>query len=287
MNPILNRRQLLGRSAAALAATATAGTSARAQTTTAQAPGEAGERRFRIGLVTYDLAKNWDLPTIIRNCTELGLAAVELRTSHKHGVEPALTANQRKEVRKQFADSPVVLWGLGSTCQYHEADPAAVSRNVEETKRFAQLAHDVGAQGVKVRPNGFAKGIDPPRTIEQIGRALHTCGAAAADLGVEIWVEVHGPETCSPPNMRKIMEAADHPNVGVTWNSNNPCDLIDGSIRSGFDLLARYIRSVHINELVNSYPYRELLFPALPTIRSHPCSLVGIESSGFTCHLQN
>jgi len=258
MNHGMNRRQLLGRSAAVLAATATANASALSQPASAPALSEPAPRRFKLGLVTYNLAKDWDLPTIIRNCTDLGLAAVELRTSHKHGVEPTMTVDQRKEVRKRFADSPVVLWGLGSTCQYHEADPAAVSRNVETTKRFAQLAHDVGARGVKVRPNGFPKGIDHERTIEQIGRALRTCGEASARLGVEIWVEAHGAETCSPANMRKIMEAADHPNVGVTWNSNYPCDLVDGSIRPGFDCLAQYVRSVHINELVNPYPYRDL-----------------------------
>jgi hypothetical protein len=58
--------------------------------------------------------------------------------------------------------------------------------------------------------------------------------------------------------MRTIMDVADHANAGVVWNSNYPADLNDGSIRPGFELLTRKIRSVHINELVNPYPYREL-----------------------------
>lgn len=259
MSQSINRRQLLGRSAAALAATAIA-----AQGQTASMPARAScqpgapERRFRLGLVTYNLAKDWDVPTILANCKELGLAAVELRTTHKHGVELTLPMDQRKEVKKRFADSPVRLWGLGTVCQYHENDPAIVARNIEETKRWAQLAHDVGAKGVKVRPNGFVKGVEERRTLEQIGRAIGACAAAAENLGVELWVENHGGGTCLPGNMRTIMDVADHSNAGVIWNSNYPADVTEGSIQPGFKLLADKIRSVHINELINPYPYREL-----------------------------
>jgi len=213
---------------------------------------------MKLGLVTYNLARNWDLPAIIERCEELGLAAVELRTTHKHGVEPSLSKSQRAEVKKRFANSKVVLWGLGTTCEFHEPDPAAVARNVEQAKQFAELARDVGAKGIKVRPNRLPKGIDEEKTLEQIGTSLRVCGEAAAGLGIEVWVEVHGSGTAHPPRMRRIMDIADHPNVGVTWNSNYPLDLKDGSIRPYFELLRHKIYSVHINELVNGYPYREL-----------------------------
>jgi hypothetical protein len=39
-----------------------------------------------IGTVTYNLAKNWDIETIIKNCTETKFLGVELRTTHAHGV---------------------------------------------------------------------------------------------------------------------------------------------------------------------------------------------------------
>ena len=57
--------------------------------------------------------------------------------------------------------------------------------------------------------------------------------------------------------MKRIMDIADHPAVGVTWNSNGP-DVKDGSIKWSFDMLRPKIYSVHINELVSGYPYRQL-----------------------------
>ena len=45
---------------------------------------------LHLGCVTYNLLKDWDLETIIRNLEAAGYEAVELRTGHKHGVEPSL-----------------------------------------------------------------------------------------------------------------------------------------------------------------------------------------------------
>ena len=109
---------------------------------------------MRLGLVTYMWGAEWDLPTLLKNCAETGFEGAELRTTHKHGVELALTAEERREVRKRFEDSPVVFVGPGTACEYHSPDPAVVAKNIEETKRFVELSHDLGGTGVKVRPNG-------------------------------------------------------------------------------------------------------------------------------------
>lgn len=215
------------------------------------------QRKYELGLVTYNLAAGWDVPTLIERCRQVGLAAVELRTTHKHGVEPTLGKPERVEVRKRFADSPVRLWALGTACEYHSPDPAVVSRNIEETKAFIELAADVGAATIKVRPNGLPQEVSEDKTLEQIGRSLRTVGAAAASAGVEICCEMHGRATAEPARMRRIMEIADHPAVGVTWNSNS-ADVKNETIRHSFDMMSKWILNVHINELINSYPWREL-----------------------------
>lgn len=212
---------------------------------------------FKLGLVTYNLARAWDIPTLIARCKATGFSAVELRTTHAHSVEPDIDSARRREVRQQFEDSGIVLWGLGTVCEFHSPDPSVVRANIETCKRFCELARDVGAKGVKVRPNGLPEGVPVEKTLEQIGRALIECGRAGADNGVEIWVEVHGSGTQEPANMAKIMQYCGHPNVGITWNSN-PTDVKDGSVRASFDLLKSYIRSCHINELTSNYPWREL-----------------------------
>ncbi len=239
-----------------------AGTFALAETTNAApqktANSALGGGGFKLGLVTYNLAKDWDIPTIIKNCEATGFEAVELRTTHKHGVEPSLSKPQRAEVKASFAGSKVRLLSLGSVCEFHSPDQSVVRKNIDECKRFIELAHDIGALGVKVRPNGIPKEVPEEKTIAQIGAALRECGEAAKPAGVEIWVEVHGKDSCLPPRMAGMMKAASHPNVGICWNSN-PEDLINGSIKPGFEMLKPYLMNSHINELWKpEYPWRDL-----------------------------
>lgn len=213
---------------------------------------------FKLGLVTYNMAKDWDIETIISKCEAHGYAGVELRTTHAHGVEPHLSAGERQQVKQRFADSDVRLVGLGTVCEYHAIDPAEVRRNIDTTIDFVKLAADVGAIGVKVRPNQFQEkaGVPREKTIEQIGKALRECGEAAEDYGVEIWLEVHG-STRRPDHIRQILNIADHPSVGACWNSN-PDEPENGSIARWFAMLRPLIRSCHITDLTNLYPWREL-----------------------------
>jgi sugar phosphate isomerase/epimerase len=217
--------------------------------------------KFKLGTVTYNVPAMWDLPTVLKVCKEVGIAAVECRTTHKHGVEPSLTSEQRQQVKRQFADAGIVFWGCGSVCEFHSDDPAVVKKNIEECRQFVGLVKDIGGKGVKVRPNGVPKGGDLQKTFEQIGKALNECGKTAADAGVEIWVEVHGAVTAIPENMKTIMTACGHPAVGVTWNSN-ATDVKDKSVKAAFEMLKPWIKSCHINDLTNDakgvYPYREL-----------------------------
>ncbi len=213
---------------------------------------------MKLGMVTYQWGADWDLPTIFHNCSATGYQGVELRTTHKHGVEPSLNRQQRSDVQKRFADSGIELIGFGSTCEYHSADPAVVKKNIELTKEFIILAHDCGGSGVKVRPNGLVKGKDRAGTAAQIGTALRECGQFAEGYGMEIRLEVHGKGSSDLGLIGQIMAVADHPSVGVCWNSNRT-DIVGGSVKPSFDLVkGRLGRTAHINELYSGYPYREL-----------------------------
>jgi sugar phosphate isomerase/epimerase len=210
-----------------------------------------------LGAVTYNVLKDWDLETIIKNLEAAGFEAVELRTGHKHGVEPSLDAAGRERVKSRFGRSKVRLLSFGSTCEFHSIDANERRKQVETGKQFVDLAHDTGAWGVKVRPNGLPKEVSRETTIGNIAAALRELGGYGQGKGVEIWMEVHGRDTQVPPVAAAIMKAANHSNVGVCWNSN-PTDVVNGSVKESFDLLKKYIRNCHITELSSGYPYREL-----------------------------
>ena len=214
---------------------------------------------MQLGLVTYNLARAWDLDTLIANCEATGFTAVELRTTHAHAVEPEIDAAARRRVRDQFAGSKVRLVGLGSICDFHTTDRTELRKQIDRCAEFAQLAADTGAVGVKVRPNGLPEGRPVEDTLKQIGDSLRECGETASKLGVQIWLEVHGRETSQLEHIETILKHAGHPNVLACWNSNGTDLDENGSISSSFARVAGRIGSVHINELYRrEYPYRDL-----------------------------
>ncbi|MBI2947220.1 MAG: sugar phosphate isomerase/epimerase [Verrucomicrobia bacterium] len=214
---------------------------------------------MRLGTVTYNLAKDWDIATILKNCEAAKFQGVELRTTHAHGVEVSLTKAQRADVRKRFADSKVELMGLGSAFDYHTPEQAKLRKDIEATKEYMVLAHDVGAPGVKVRPNGLPKEVPVEKTLEQIGQSLRELGEFGQGYGVEIRLEVHGSGTSLLPHIKKILDAASQKNVGITWNSN-ATDLGGQGFDYNFNLVKDKILCVHMRDLyIEDYPFRRLL----------------------------
>jgi len=215
---------------------------------------------MRFGLVTYLWGKDWDLPTLIRNCETTEVLGVELRTQHAHGVESDLSTQQRQEVKKRFNDSPVTLVGMGTNFAFHYVDAAELRKNIEGAKEYVRLCHDVGGSGVKVKPNALPAGVPADKTIEQIGNSLNVLGRFAADYGQEIRVEVHGRDTSSLPVMKLIFDVVEQPNVGVCWNCNEQ-DLEGQGLRYNFNLVKdRLGATVHVRELnIGNYPYQQLI----------------------------
>jgi len=239
----------------------TAGAAAALAGSLAERPAPAGEakRKIRLGLCTYLWGQDWDLPTLLANCEKAGVLGVELRTQHKHGVEPNLRPQQRREAKQRFAHSPVTLVGLGTNECFDSPDPLRVQWSIDAAKAFVRLSHDLGGSGVKVKPNDFHRDVPHEKTIEQIGRALNVLGRFAADFGQQIRLEVHG-SCCELPTIRQIMDVADHPNVGVCWNCNNQ-DLMGRGLAYNFNLVKKRLgATTHVRELDSSnYPYRQLL----------------------------
>ena len=120
---------------------------------------------------------------------------------------------------------------------------------MDETKQWVKLAQDLGSPSVKVRPNGLPKDVPEEKTLEQIGKALAECGAAARDHGVAIQLEVHGDATSRLPRVRKILDyGGNHPGVRICWNSNQN-DLLDDGFDANFKLVRDQIGQVHMRDL--------------------------------------
>ena len=212
--------------------------------------------KMRFGLMTYQWGMDWDVPTLIANCTKTKAYGVELRTSanYAHRVELTMTDAERREVKKKFADSPVQIVGLASADRFDSPDPARLNKAIESTKGHIKLSQDVGGHGVRVVPNDYHPDIPKEKTIEQIIRSLNTVGKFAADYGQRIRVENHG-TAGDLVSLRKIMDGVDQPNVRIKLNGEQ-IDAPDFAQR--FAMVKPFLDdTLHFHELDGgSFPYQ-------------------------------
>jgi hypothetical protein len=205
MKQPITRRSLLGGSLALMAARARA----------------ARVSKLKFGLTSYQWGADWDIPTMIANCTRAKALGVELRTSakYKHGVELDMGAVERREVKKRFADSPVKLIGINSAERFDWPEAAALRTAIENAKAHVKLAHDTGATGIRVFPNNFHKEVPEDQTLAQIAKSLNELGKFAQDYGTMVRLENHGP-VGTLVNLRKIMDQVEQKNVRIKLNGD-------------------------------------------------------------------
>jgi sugar phosphate isomerase/epimerase len=250
-----NRRQFLGATMVG-AAWMSCGVRLAGQTAPKLSP---KGQNMAYGLVTYMWGAEWTLDELLERCAAADVRGVELRTTHRHGVEPTLTAQQRSEVARKFQEARITLVGLGSNERLDHPEPAALQKAVHTIQEFVRLSHDVGGTGVKVKPDSFHPNVPREKTIEQIGKTLNQLGEFAEGFGQQIRLEVHG-QCAELPTIRKILDIATHPNVGICWNSN-PQDLQGDGLEANFRLVAdRLGATCHVRELDSpNYPYQKLI----------------------------
>lgn len=224
------------------------------------APGVLPGANMKLGLVTYNWGKDWDVPTIIKNCTEANIFGVELRVDHAHGVGLNSSKSELALVKKLFENSPVEIVGLGTNQDYDSPDPLVLAEKIEDTKKFIRISQAIGGSGVKVKPNRFHEGIPHEKTIKQIGKSLNELGEYAADFGQTLRLEVHGQGTDELPVVEAIMKHVESPGVGVCWNCNDTDLKGDGLAGNFHRVNDRFGDTVHVRELnIGTYPYPELV----------------------------
>ena len=220
---------------------------------------------MKLGLLTFNMAAEWDLDEIITNCLELGFEGVEFRTQreHAHGVEVDLSAPRREDVRSKFEEAGLAICGISTGCAFDAIDRDLLEANVQEARAHLDLAADLNAGGVKVYGNKdhVDDGVPREDTIAQIGAALGDLSEYAESLGVQVRFEMHGDFT-SPEDCNTIMElAGDGPGICLIYNCNNAFDVDEsGSIEWSYRAVADRVEHVHLHDLADpAFPYLELV----------------------------
>jgi len=194
---------------------------------------------------------DWTFPAILDFATKNNYQGIEVRGIQRQMDLPqcpefnsaehiAATLRQMQDHRLKFVD-------LGSSCELHYTDPAVRKKNLDEGRRFIDLAHALGCPNVRVFPNRLPKDQDRDATIDLIIKGLLELGDHARGSGVTVLMESHG-EVVQTELLHHIMQGAEHPNTGMVWDIYNMWSVTKEPPASVYARLKKYIRHSHIKD---------------------------------------
>ncbi|GAC1381362.1 MAG: sugar phosphate isomerase/epimerase [Ginsengibacter sp.] len=148
---------------------------------------------------------------------------------------------------KLMNDHQLQFVDLGSSCELHHAKPEERKKHLNEGKRFIDLAQEINCPYIRVFPNLLPKDQDREETIQLIISGLLELGNYAKSTGVTVLLESHG-ELVNLPDLKHILIASQHPNVGLVWDIVNMWSVTKDEPEHVYNELKQYIKHTHIKD---------------------------------------
>jgi sugar phosphate isomerase/epimerase len=192
----------------------------------------------------------WNWSKILGEADRLGYAALELR-----GLEgemdlpkrPEFRAPQLKENLDRLAARGLRISDLGASAEMHHPEGPTRTENLDEGRRFIDLAHALSAPYVRVFGNKWVPGEERRATLERIVAGLRTLGEHAKGSGVGVLIESHG-DFMRSADLLEVLTAADMPNVGLLWDAHHTVVSGREAPADTFRALGRFIHHTHLKD---------------------------------------
>src|SRR6267378_1100235 len=196
----------------------------------------------------------WTWTEILDFARPHGFAAVELR-----GLQKTMDLSQAPEFSReggrldaateQVRERGLRISDLGASAQMHEQDPTKRAAQLDEARRFIDLAVALHAPYVRVFGNNYVKGVPRDVMLAHIARGLRELGDYARPKGVTVLIESHGDFTDSP-TLLQILQLADSPAVALLWDAHHTFVSGKEAPEDTVRQLGRYIRHTHLKDSV-------------------------------------
>jgi sugar phosphate isomerase/epimerase len=194
----------------------------------------------------------WPWAKILDFAAEHQFASIELR-----GIEqnmdltkvPEFAPARIAEAKRQLAAQGLAVSCLGASAHMHELDPVKHAAQLDEARRFIDLAQALGAPYVRVFGDQYVKDVPRDQMLAHIAGALRGLGDYARPKGVTVVIESHGAFTDSP-SLLELLQRADSTNVALLWDAHHTFVSGKEEPEDTVAKLGRYIRHTHLKDSI-------------------------------------
>ncbi len=210
---------------------------------------QARSKRYPIAFSTLG-CPSWSWKTILETADRLGYAALELR-----GIAgemdlpkvPELSGTRLAATKKDLAALGIVVSDLGASARMHEKDPATREKQLDEGRRFIDLAQAMGVKYVRVFGDKIPEGEPKEEAMKRVVEGFRQMAEYAKPAGVTVLIESHGDFTHSR-DLEEILTRVASPQFALLWDAHHSFVAGGEQPADTFARLGKWIRHTHLKD---------------------------------------
>jgi sugar phosphate isomerase/epimerase len=200
----------------------------------------------------------WTWKTILDNAAKLGYAGLELR-----GVAgemdlpkvPEFIGTRLADTRRDLAALGLTVSDLGASARMHERDPAVRAQQLDEGRRFIDLAHALGVKYVRMFGDRFPEGEPRADVMRRVIDGFREMAAYATPAGVTVLIESHGDFTRAS-DLETILTSVASPHFALLWDAHHSFVTANEQPADTWATIGRWTRHTHLKDSTREGPER-------------------------------
>ena len=211
--------------------------------------GQARRPRVPLAFSTLGCPK-WPWATVLEQASRLGYSGIELRGIQMQMDLPKLPEFSGTRLAQSLKDLEALdlkITDLGASARMHEADPTRRAAQLDEGRRFIDLAHQMKVPYVRVFGDQVPEGESKETVVKRVIDGLRTLGEHAKASGVSVIIESHGDFTDSP-TLLQLLNGAGMDSVALLWDAHHTFVAGKEPPAKTFEATKRFIRHTHLKD---------------------------------------
>jgi sugar phosphate isomerase/epimerase len=202
-------------------------------------------RRLPIAFSTLGCPK-WEWKKILDHAAQHGFAAIEMRgllDEMDLPKSPQFAGTKLKESLGDLSALGLKISDLGASARLGEPDPAKRKAQIEEAKRFIDLAHNLKTPYVRIFGGKLGKDQTMKDATERIIAGFRELHDHAKSSGVE-----SHDEFVTSPSLLAILQGANLQTAALLWDAHHTFVAGKEQPAETFKKLGKYIRHTHLKD---------------------------------------
>lgn len=188
----------------------------------------------------------WSFEHTVEQTAANGYAALEVRLLDGQIIPSDLSTERQRQIKAVLKQHGVTIVGLGLSTRFSSPDPADRQANLEELRRYVELANALEVPMVRTFGGNVVEGQSLEQTIDWVAQGLLGAAATAEAQGVTVVLETHD-AFCRGAEVARVLAQVESPHVAAVWDIHHPYRMGE-SIEETWQLIGPRVKHVHIKD---------------------------------------